>query len=191
MSSSQLAALRLRQRENLRSFRQKTNTNIVRLSLPDSSFTSKQAKAKAMNKTLRALPTNKDKQIEVVHKIAEDLNLLTIEKKHERLYQSLPSEAKTKVHEFYCRDDISYQAPGKIDTITTKDNGVKVKLQRRYLLFSLRELYQIFIQENPDIKRSLFSFQDLRPSIFFYKPCIPHNVCVCIYHDNVISHLKS
>jgi hypothetical protein len=41
MSSSQLAALRLRQRENLRSFRQKTNTNTVRLSLPDSIFTSK------------------------------------------------------------------------------------------------------------------------------------------------------
>jgi hypothetical protein len=144
-----------------------------------------------VNKTLRALPANKDKQIEVVQKIAEGLNLLTLEKKYERTYQLLSSQAKTKVHEFYCRDDISYQAPGKRDTITTKDNGVKVKLQRRYLLFSLRELYQMFIQENPDIKLSLSSFQDLRPSNVLYKSCIPHNVCVCIYHDNVISLLKS
>ena len=191
MSLSKLTALRLRQRENLRLFRQKTTTETVRLSLADSNFTSKQAKGKAVNKTLRALPANKDKQVEVVQKIAEDLKLLIIEKKHERQYQSLSSEAKTKVRGFYYRDDISYQAPGKRDSITTKEDGVKVKLQKRYLLFSLRELYQMFIQENQDIKLSLSSFQDMRPSNVLYKSCIPHNVCICIYHDNVISLLKS
>ena len=56
----------------------------------------------------------------------------------------------------------------------------------------------MFIQENPDIKLSLSSFQDVRPSNVWHetiayssKSRIPHNVCVCIYHDNVISLLKS
>jgi hypothetical protein len=38
-----------------------------------------------VNKTLHALTTNKDKQIEIVQKIAENLNLLTIENKCEKI----------------------------------------------------------------------------------------------------------
>ncbi|CAF1529237.1 unnamed protein product [Adineta ricciae] len=185
MSSSQLAALRLRQHASLRKFREKTATAPIPSSLDTSHFVTKQAKAKALKKMKQALPANKNKQIELIHKIAEDLNVLQLEKKYERNYQSIPLEVKKKVFDYYCRDDISYQSPGKRDTITVKENGAKLKLQRRYLLFSLRELYQLFVQENPQIKLSLSSFQDLRPSNVLYKSSIPHNVCVCIYHENI------
>ncbi|CAF1310453.1 unnamed protein product [Adineta ricciae] len=191
MSSSQLAALRLRQHNNLQKFRAKTATAPIPSSLNTSHFVTKQAKAKALKKMKQALPANKNKQIELIHKIAEDLNVLQLEKKYERTNQSIPSEVKKKVFDYYIRDDISYQSPGKRDTITVKENGAKLKLQRRYLLFSLRELYELFIQENPQIKLSLSSFQDLRPSNVLYKSSIPHNVCVCIYHENVALLLQS
>jgi hypothetical protein len=191
MSSSQLAALRLRQRNNLRKFCEKTKTNPVGPALNTSSFASKQSKGKALNKIMRALLLNKDKQIELIHKIAEDLNILKLEKKQERVYQSISLEVRKKINEFYCRDDISYQSPCKRDTITTKENGLKLKLQRRYLLYSLRELYEIVIQQNPEIKISLSSFQDLRPSYVLYKSSIPHDVYVCIYHENIAFLLKA
>lgn len=190
MSLSQLAELRQRQHDNLQKFRNKTK-DPVQSSLNTSTFLSKQAKGKALSKIKRVLPANKDKQIELIQKIAEDLNILKLEKEHERVYQSISSEAKKKIYEFYCRDDISYQSPGKRDFIATKDNGIKLKLQRRYLLFSLRELYQFFIEENPEIKLSLSSFQVLRPCNVLYKSSIPHNVCVCIYHENIALLLKS
>ena len=49
---------------------------------------------------------------------------------------------------FYCRDNISYQTPGHRDAIAIKLDGGKQTLQKRFLLFSLREVYQTFVDEN-------------------------------------------
>ncbi len=92
---------------------------------------------------------------------------------------------------YYFRDDISYQAPGKKDTIMIKENDLKKTLQKRYLLYSLRELHQLFIQENPNITISRSSFQDLRPSNVLYKSSTPQNVYVCVYHENISLLLKA
>ena len=53
-----------------------------------------------------------------------------------------------KVQKFYELDSISWQAPGKRDTKTVRENGVKVKRQRRHLLLNVREVYALFIEEN-------------------------------------------
>ena len=190
MSSTQLAALRLRQRENLRKFRAKSRTDSIRVPTT-SSFPTVQAKAKALKKFKNVLPKNKAKQHELIQTIATDLNLLKLEKTYERVQQSLPMSVKSQIYEFYCRDDNSYQAPGKRDVVTVKENGMKQKLQKRYLLCSIRELYQLFIEEYPGIKVSLSSFQDLRPPNVLYKSSIPHNTCICMYHENVALLLKS
>ena len=50
---------------------------------------------------------------------------------------------------FFTKDEISWQDPRKRDTKTIKENGVNVKYQKRYLLYNIREVYQLFIQENP------------------------------------------
>ena len=54
-----------------------------------------------------------------------------------------------RIEEFYTKDFISWQAPGKRDFVTTKDNGIKVNHQKRHLLYNLREVYELFLQENP------------------------------------------
>jgi hypothetical protein len=191
MSSAQLKKLRSRQQVNLRKFRLKTKTNPTLPSISASSFSTKQSKAKALKKVLNVLPVNKDKQVELIQTIAVDLNILKLEKKIQRTQRSLPVDVKKQIYDYYFRDDISYQAPGKKDTITIKENGVKKTLQKRYLLYSLRELYQLFMEEHPKVVISQSSFQDLRPCNVLYKSSTPQNVCVCIYHENISLLLKA
>ena len=82
---------------------------------------------------------------------------------------------------FYCRDHAIYQTPGRRDSITIKMNSVKQTLQKRFLLFPLREAYQLCVDENPQHKINRSSFQDLRSLNIFYKSSMPHNMCLCIY----------
>ena len=169
MTSTQLNALRLRQQINLGKFRAKPKANPTVPSASLSLFASKQSKAKALKRVLKVLPVNKDKKVELVQTIAEQFNLVKSNQKFERNQRSLPSHIKKKVYDYYFRDDITYQAPGKRDNITIKENGLQKALQKRYLLYTLRELHKLFIQENPTITISRSSFQDLRPVNAFVK----------------------
>ncbi|CAF2076935.1 unnamed protein product, partial [Rotaria magnacalcarata] len=93
----------------------------------------------------------------------------SIDNKCAHVQQSLSTDIKQKIYDYYYRDGISYQASGKRDTITVKENSIKKQLQKRYLLCSLREIHQLFLEENPDIKIDRYLFQDLRPSNVLYK----------------------
>ncbi|CAF1437694.1 unnamed protein product [Rotaria sordida] len=185
MPPAKLKKLRLRQQTNLRKFRSKSKLNPTRPSPPESSFRTKQSKSKALNRILNALPANKDKQFELIKEIAANLNIVKLEKKFERNQQSLSTDVKQRVYDYYFRDDISYQAPGKRDSITIRENGEKKKLQKRYLLYSLNEVYQLFAEENPQAVISCSSFKNLRPCNVLYKSATPHNLCLCIYHENI------
>ena len=65
-------------------------------------------------------------------------------------------------------------------------DGTKEKVQKRFLLANILEIYTLFKSEHPDVKIGFSSFALLGP-----KWCIPvgaagtHNVCVCTYHQNV------
>ncbi|CAF1620576.1 unnamed protein product [Didymodactylos carnosus] len=189
MSPHDLATLRLRQIENKKKFRSKGKKQPP--AAATSSFRTKQTKAKALKKVINVLPANKDKQIELVQHLAQNLGIMKQNKEHERATKAIPLAAQIEVREFFCRDDISYQAPGKRDSITIKIDGIKQKLQKRYLFFTLREAYQLYIDEGPYVIISRSSFKDLRPPNVLYKSSTPHNVCVCLYHENVSLLLKA
>ena len=191
MTTSRLNVLRLRQRVNLQRYRARKKVNSVPPSPLRSSFSKKQAKINALSKIKSVLPTNKVKQKELIRKVAEVLNILKLDKRNKIVQQSVKKNLKDKICQFYCRDDISYQTPGKRDTITSEENGNKNKLQKRYLLYSLRETYQLFLKGNQDITLGRSTFQDLRPLNVFYKSLIPHNVCICLYHENITFLLKA
>ncbi|CAF2970124.1 unnamed protein product, partial [Rotaria sp. Silwood2] len=165
-------------------FRSKLNNVTYKPSFK-SSFETKQIKGKALRKITNALPVNKNKQIELITHMAEDLGILDMKKKHERVQNCISMSTQNEVINFYCRDDISYQAPGRKDSITIKIDGIKQTIQKRFLLFSLREVYQLFIDEYPQHKIGRSSFQELRPPNVFYRSSMPHNICVCNYHENI------
>ena len=103
----------------------------------------------------------------MVRHIAQQFNIIPKAiTQHQRQRRSLPIELKELIVKFYHRDDISYQLAGKRDYITFKDNdGTKTTLQKRILLYSVRETFQLFLTEYVDtnINSSLTSFNDLRP----------------------------
>lgn len=102
--------------------------------------------------------------------------------------RKLSEDTKSLVNDFYYDDEISRASPGQQDVLSIKNEatGKREKKQKRYLLNNLSELYQIFKTRHPETKLGLSTFLILRP-----KECLSlntkgfHNVCVCIYHQNV------
>lgn len=54
--------------------------------------------------------------------------------------QSITNETVQKIQSFYLRDDVSYQQPGKRDTISVRDkiSGQKSTKQKRILLTTIK-----------------------------------------------------
>ena len=91
------------------------------------------------------------------------------------------------VHNFYERNDISRQAPGRRDVITVREGKGKKgkKIQARHLT-SILETHALFCKEYPDVKVGKSKFAELRPKHVQLSSKLPHNVCLCKYHENFI-----
>ena len=120
------------------------------------SYRSKQTLAKAVKKVVRVLPENPDRRQQVLERIVQEFGLLP-KTKAKRTNAQLSDLLIENIEEFYTKDFISWQAPGKRDYITMKENGIKVKHQKRHLLYNLREVYELFLQENPSKQMTLLS----------------------------------
>lgn len=89
------------------------------------------------------------------------------------------------VKSFYLSDKASRMMPGKGDYKVVKVKGVKEKRQKKLLMGTVSELFELFRSDFPDVKIGLTKFSMLRPI-----ECISvnnkgvHNVCVCTYHQN-------
>ncbi|XP_028162449.1 uncharacterized protein LOC114354327 [Ostrinia furnacalis] len=87
---------------------------------------------------------------------------------------------KEKIQNFFLRDDITRATAGKKETVTK--HGEKV--QKRYLLETQRNLYNIFKAENPDLPCSYYYFTKNRP-FYVVKPSVDaREMCLCKKHSN-------
>lgn len=96
------------------------------------------------------LPKDPVKKKLVIQSMAESIGILPIPT-YQRVSRTLPLQVKTAILQFYERDDISYQMAGKRDTVIVKQYGTKQTYQKKILLFNLREIHQMFLQDNPGI----------------------------------------
>lgn len=101
--------------------------------------------------------------------------------------RSLEKETVTLVEQFYLSNDVSYVMPGIKDVINVKDkSGKRMKLQKHLLLLNLKEIYQLFKMQYPELKIGFTKFTTLKP-----RNCVlacsngTHNVCVCPFHQNI------
>lgn len=91
-----------------------------------------------------------------------------------------------KAKDFYLSDHASRMMPGVKDCVSVVQNDVKMKVQKRLLLFNLVDLYDQFKEEFPELKIGLSKFCEIKP-----RECIlaghsgTHNVCVCETHQNM------
>lgn len=53
------------------------------------------------------------------------------------------------------------------------------------MLMSLKEAYEEFRKNYSDAKIGVSKFANLRPEHILTFDKIPHNVCVCLYHENI------
>jgi hypothetical protein len=194
LDAKSLEKLRLRQKNASKNYRDKLKGKRLNNN-QSSTYKSRQTLGKAVQRTLKSLPKNPHRRHHVVHHIAQLLDVIpkSIDK-HKREQRSISIESKKSVTQFYNRDDISYQMPGKRDCITVDDdNGQRITLQKRILLFSIREAYQLFLAENKhaNVSLSATSFSELRPIHVLVQSSMSHRNCLCSYHENVNLLLKS
>lgn len=123
---------------------------------------------------------NKSKQLETQHGAFFD-----IAKKIG--FTKLSPETVLEVNKFYNDERFSRLMPGIKDYKIVRENGDKVKVQRRLLIMNLKELYEEFKEEFPNMKIGFSTFAALKPL-----ECLTsidangiHCVCVCTYHQNV------
>lgn len=170
-------------RENKR--KRLTNNSSVR------TFKTHQSFSKSLRKVQSSLPQCDNKKKVIVQHLAEKFGLL-LKSTHQRTSLRLADKLKDDVHNFYIRNDISYQLPGKRDTVVVKqDDGSKITYQKRILLNNLRENYELFKEENKDVNLSRSSFAELRPAFVIPKASLAHRNCLCLYHENICLLLKS
>ena len=75
---------------------------------------------------------------------------------------------------------MSRQAPGRKDA--KHINGLAIQV--RNLFCSLAETYALFKEEHPEVNVGLTKFKSLRPKHVLFSSQMPHNVCLCKYHEN-------
>lgn len=99
---------------------------------------------------------------------------------------SLPDSSVDLVKQFYLKESIVRELPGMKDTVSVKVNGKREKRQKKLLTLTINEIFEEFKKENPTVSISLSKFFQLRPA-----ECVSpnssgvHNVCVCVYHQNI------
>ena len=134
--------------------------------------------SKAVKKAQSALPKSPPKRATIVKKLSMEPGCLEVAyPRKQEGPTSLPEHLKAAVTEFYVRDDISRQAPGKRDSIVRKNN-VKKTMQKRHLSMNISKVYQMFKQENSDKKIGKSKFASLQPGHVLLSSQMPRNVCV-------------
>ncbi|CAG9800519.1 unnamed protein product [Chironomus riparius] len=155
---------------------------------PDVGFKSQKGLKKAVKKIQNSLPKTKQKAVEAIKVVAQDLDLeVKIRKTETKTTNGRKNFQQTSdlVKVFYESDDISRQMPGKKDTITVKlDGGIKEVLQKRSMLMTVDRAYEQFKETNPEIDVSRSKFYQLKPPNILLISEIPKDVCLCCYCEN-------
>ena len=87
----------------------------------------------------------------------------------------------SKVRAFFSRDDASRMTTGKKQTITKK----KMKMQKRFLVDTMKNLHRKFLAENNTSHISYASFCRLRPFWVVHPSLSDRDPCQCRLHENL------
>lgn len=91
------------------------------------------------------------------------------------------SKVKSQIEAFFLRSDVSRHSAGIKETITRK----KVKMQKRYLLASMKDSFKKFQQHHGGSKLSFTTFTRHRPFYVCKPMCDTRDTCLCKQHVNI------
>lgn len=186
-----------RMNDRVRNYQKKKNAKFAEKAAPsNSAYSSNVSLRKAMSRARVGLPRNEEKRATIVNLLNEQYvpaSTSTItEHVSKTLSQGLCPKTKESATAFYERIDISSQAPGRKDFVTVRnDDGTKSKIQTKYLLYPISEVYAKFCHEfGPNLLKKSKFFK-LRPSHVLPVSETPANLCLCIYHADFINVIDS
>ena len=109
-------------------------------------------------------------------------------RKSEESRRKIRSDARSEeqlksVENFYNRDDISRICPRKKDFKAVKTPGGREFKQKR--LLNVKEEYELFKKEEPDLKIGHSKFALLCPRQVMPMSLHDQEVCMCKYHENI------
>ena len=194
MSESQLQEHRAQERARVRKYKEKKRAES--LSDPPTSsndstpYRCTQTLGKALKRVRQSLPASPHKQRCVIERLAEKAGISVNKSSPSQRSTSLSVKTVTAVNAFYLSNDISWQAPGRKDRVIVREKASDGKIQKRteqtrYMLMSLREAHQKFKEEHPGDEIGLSKFCELRPVNVKCFDHLPHQVCLCPYHENI------
>ena len=95
----------------------------------------------------------------------------------------LDRQLALEIVEFYENDDVSRSSSNKKDMVHVQKRPLPI----RFMCMTVREAYALFKQSlqerNNNVNVGLPTFYSLRPK--WIKIKTPHDVCVCVYHENL------
>lgn len=148
-----------------------------------SAFSTAQSEGKALRKVNNSLPKSPRRRLAVIKKLAVQHGIIEKQRPSCRnIFQS--EELSETVKQFYESDEISRQCPGKKEFVTVKTENGKQQIQKKVMVMTIMEAFQLFKKERSDIKIGKSKFAGLRPSHVVPISEKDHNVCCCIYHEN-------
>ena len=123
-------------------------------------YSTPQALGKAVGKVKHHLSKSPRKREAVITKLASSSGIQIAKRKTVANGGNLKlsPEVGKKVDSFYNLDSISRQTAGRKEFVITREGGKKQHLQKRHLLYSLKEVHALFLKENPSIKIGLSTF---------------------------------
>lgn len=131
----------------------------------------------------QALPRSPKKKLDILRNLSKEFGVcISTPKVISR--ERLSAEVLNKVKNFYEREDVSRWTPGRKEFMTSIDSlGEKIKIQKRYLVSTLRETFAQFNEEYPNVVCKS-KFCDLRPSHILPFGKTPLEACCCLHHKN-------
>lgn len=201
LRENELSALRQRTKISTQKWRERKSQNVLKVALPRSSATPYKTAAalgRAKCRVERHLPKSPSKRIAVIEKLTDidkhNSPVVNVRILHSPVQHGngIPDDIMSKVKEFYLSEDISIVMPGKADVIAVKSqDGVKTTEQKHHLNMTVMEAFQSFKAKYSDINIQKSKFSELRPKNVLLSSKMPHNVCVCRYHGNIVLLLES
>ena len=150
---------------------------------------------RAVKKVHDALPRSPRKRKEVYKKLIFLSNENETKENSSQKHHShaLSEEVKQKVVEFYLKDTTSRQLPGRKDSkkCLDKNTGQKCTMQKRLMMFTLKEAYHLFCEnEGSSDLIGLSKFSSLCPEWVQHINSNKNEVCCCPYCENLSKLLK-
>lgn len=148
---------------------------------------SRQSLGKAVKKVTRSLLKSPRKAKKVIQSLSNQYSASSLVCEPEK--SNGPSELSILVERFYCEDNISWMTPGIKDSGLVRTPTGKVRIQKRYLLMTLKEAHLLFKESHKDVKCGISVFCSLCPIYVKCLTAISHNTY--IHDENVRKLLKS